>query len=111
MCIWIRLSDELDYIDLDCYGKRMALDLVWQRYGIASEFLRKERKGENDSGFKLSCTSGQLKNNNFGVWTREGKGTELGYEDTRMDGYHGSTSHMATPWRSLCPQRQSPRPP
>jgi hypothetical protein len=23
------LSDELDYMDLDCYGKRMVLDMIW----------------------------------------------------------------------------------
>ena len=68
-------------MDLDCYGKGMVLDLNWQRYDMASDFMRRERKEKSDFGFALSCTSGQLKNDNFGVWIREGKGTELGYED------------------------------
>jgi hypothetical protein len=88
------LSDELDYMDLDCYGKRMVrdmiwhavmiglvlkdlsryckrlvLDLVWQRpMDMASDFMRRERKGESDFGFALSCTSGHLKNDDLGLW-------------------------------------------
>jgi len=32
--------------DLSRYCKRMVLDLVWQRYDMVSDFMRRERKGE-----------------------------------------------------------------
>jgi hypothetical protein len=45
--MYMDLSDELDYMDLDCYGKRIVLDLVWQRCAIwLRDFMRRGRKGE-----------------------------------------------------------------
>lgn len=82
----------------------MVLDLIWRHYDIAFDFLRRERKGESDFGFALSCTSGQLKNDNFGVWIWEGKVSNiesahkiLGLRRLSMlDGYGGSTPHGDT---------------
>jgi hypothetical protein len=44
-------------MDLDCYrdGNRMVLDLVWQRYDMASDFMKRERKGERKAILDLRC--------------------------------------------------------
>ena len=36
------LSDELDYMDLDCYGKRMVLDMIWHAVMIQVGLVLKD---------------------------------------------------------------------
>lgn len=110
--IWF--INELDYLDLDCYGKRMVPDMVGQRI-----WLRIFEKGkERVKQFWIYVVVTLLVN--FGVWIWEGKEQNwvtktfdswLGYQWTDTTIVVDSTSYMATPQRSLYPQRQSPRPP